>query len=335
LDLARPVVSSDFVEKCKRRFLDLFSQASSAKTFGAYSRIFVSGTHRPIDTLISKELNDSVLPYDEGESTFKVLEVGAGTTYGTNSNFGSPWLARSLRSTLSLDAEIIVSDQRHQGSLSHNRIERHILFYLDTEGTLHSLPFDVILKAGENAPISQLNRATNETYILDAIPINELRNISGHHLSEPSSTIDFMFRNYGAGGRFFVRPELDGEMEFLLFGTTCAFNVDYYNLTHSFPNYSFDFLFARHLAPLPNNGHESFEKILNISDSVAKVLKPHGKGYIHFDHPSDGEGDLVKITSLTFSRQHSNTEYSLLWSRHGVTMHCEERSLTRSGLINT
>lgn len=320
------VPSSDFVERCRQRFLDLFSPYSDTRMYGSFSRIFTGGINRPIDDLITRELQGALTSREERRSTMKLLEVGAGTPYGTNSNFGSPWLARCFRSTLSSGSEVVVSDKKGAPSLDQDRIERHFLFYLDTRGALHSFPFNAVLKAGERAIISSFVSLAEGTHTLLPISIDDLKNVADHHLTEPSSTVDFMVRNYGAGGLFFVRPELDGEMESFLFGTHLVLNVDYYNLIASFPAQSFDFIFARHLVPLPPGTYSAFEKIELLSESIAKVLRPSGAACLHFDFPAEGEGDLVRVSSLSASSRSSEQEYSLHWTRNGKSMCLQRKS---------
>lgn len=318
--------TGDFIESCRLRFLDLFAPYSNQRTYGSFSRIFISGINRPIDDRITSELKEELITRDESSSTFKLLEVGAGTPYGTNANFGSPWLARCFRSSLSSSSEVVVSDKKEKPLLDQNRIEKHLLFYLDTKGALHSFPFNAVLRAGDRALVSEFAPLAGGSHTLLPISTADLLNIAGHHLTEPSSTVDFMVRNYGPDGLFFVRPELDCDMESFLFGTEFVSNVDYYNLIASFPAQSFDFIFARHLVPLPPGTHSTVEIIESLSESIAKVLKPCGKACLHFDYPVEGEGDLLKVVSLDLSSHVLDLKYSLHWSRNGKPIHHQIKS---------
>jgi len=256
------------------------------KLFGATSihhesPLMAHGWTRPIDAEIYR-IVARMIPQGE---RIAILEVGAGSTWGgRNKNFGVPGLARIIKHAFPHQVMVTISD----------RIQGFDIFFVSTTGELVHRPYrdDRPPKLLSPSPL-----CTDGTLIPASTPFIQLSMAADAEFASWISTQEREFDVTLSNGKnpLFIRPQLDNEVEALLFGVRALPGVDYLNLTDSLlqkeERSRYDLIIGRHLLPqyLPS-------RLQRLQENFPTELQECSHNYfVHFDRCFFGDNNYADL----------------------------------------
>jgi len=233
----------------------------------------------------------------EEKRQVKILEIGAGETYGTgagNDCWRPPHKSRAAAIYFGVDADITVCDIK-----SDNLKEAFVIVESNQESDTRPLHFrgfgfnkDMVAKISATTGPTLVRNFDKEAYprkdvspeLIDKITRrtleNPLVNDGGVYSFPELNAEETGFLNQAGfnldtsgGMKYFVRPVVDRVFEKIAFGINAKGGVDFYDLKKNFPNEKFDLVFAVMLDPITNRN-----KI-----KTDDILAPNGKINIEID----------------------------------------------------
>lgn len=204
-----------------------------------------------------------------GERPVRILELGAGRSYGDTEHCGAPWLARTLKQAFQERVDITISD----------REDRDIqMFYCSQQGELRTLCIHRF--PAREIPFSPLRPRNG------APPESDWTTWKDIQQKHPQFA-DALLRNTGPAfrdapgsgpGRLSFRPALDPEFEQHVFGIKVITPLTWSEVEKGIPaGSSFDLVFLRHL---PYAMKVFSQSIIRSADTVTQ---PSGLVLIHGD----------------------------------------------------
>ncbi len=249
-----------------KHFLAMFG----AQTFFRSTNAIFYGSARSADAEIVKEICARVA---NNRRTLKILEVGAGTSWGAlTHHLGSPWLLRAVSSALGSRVECLATDgERERRSQLFFRLPTGELFVHALEG----VKFDPRLYSskivGCGARLRFLPMGKGALSVRNAFRDSK----AVGHINDILST--YLGPDMINGGALFVRPQLDSEFEKLRYGLSTQAGVNYHDPKKSLGEQRFDLIVARHLYPM--------DRLVRtrIYRGLEQSLRPGGSVLIDFD----------------------------------------------------
>jgi len=279
-------------ETLRRASNELISQAPQrealvCRLFGARglhesSRLMEYGWERASDT----EINNVVATLVGRRERISILEVGAGTTWGTEQrNFGVPGLARCIKHALPRQALVSVCD----------RAQGYDAFFHSRDGSLVHTDYseDRLPKFLTASPLrSDGSVVPTSPPFLRMSASQEPRLDDWLRWHERTFRVDLL----GGGSPIFFRPKLDPEFEARLFGVRVVpASIDYLNLleclTRAGEHERYDLIFGRHLLPqyFPS-------RIKHLLRTMPEELSSCARNYyVQFDRCFFGDEDYADL----------------------------------------